>query len=401
LKKLRIIYYSPHPTHDIVSEVGYSTHQRESIAAFRQLGHEVLPVVMGGTETASVKNHIDGLTQKAGNVSGLKRFLPLFLWNALKDLRLLKHDKKAGKQLEEAILKFQPDMIYERGEYLQDSGVKMAAKHGIKHILEVNSPVVEEMAAFEGPDLFRFMGHWKERNKLNRTSHVIAVSTAMKEYLQSKYQCQLPIHVAPNAINPEKEQFNPEEVTKIRAGLAAETQIIGFVGSLFPYHGVDGLIEAFAGVVAMLPNAHLMIVGEGVIREALQALADKILPTGSYTFTGKIPHIEVMNYIRSFDVAVMPSSNWYGSPIKIFEYGLTGVPIVAPDKGPLRDVMEHKKHGWLVSDNTQDLENALLYVLQNSAFSLEMGRCFRNKILDEHTWVAQASGIFSAIEAEG
>jgi glycosyltransferase involved in cell wall biosynthesis len=400
LKKLRIIYYSPHPTHDIVSEVGYSTHQRESIHAFRQLGHEVLPVVLGGTEPAAVNTHISGLSRQAGSLSGLKRLMPLWLWNALKDLRLLKHDKKAGKQLEEAILTFQPDMIYERGEYLQDSGVKMAAKHNIKHVLEVNSPVVEEMAAFEGPDVLRFLGHRKERNKLKGTSHVVAVSTAMKEYLYTHYHCRKPIHVAPNAINPEKEQFNPEEVTKIRAGIAAEAQIIGFVGSLFPYHGVDGLIEAFAGVVAVLPNAHLVIVGDGVIREALQVFADKILPKGSFTFTGKIPHSEVMNYIRAFDVAVMPSSNWYGSPIKIFEYGLTGVPIVAPDKGPLRDVMEHKKHGWLVSDNTQDLENALLYVLQNTAFSLEMGRCFRNKILEEHTWVAQASGMFSATAAE-
>ena len=400
MKKLRIIYYSPHPTHDIVSEVGYSTHQRESIHAFRQLGHEVLPVVLGGTEPAAVNTHISGLSRQAGSLSGLKRLMPLWLWNALKDLRLLKHDKKAGKQLEEAILTFQPDMIYERGEYLQDSGVKMAAKHNIKHVLEVNSPVVEEMAAFEGPDVLRFLGHRKERNKLKGTSHVVAVSTAMKEYLYTHYHCRKPIHVAPNAINPEKEQFNPEEVTKIRAGIAAEAQIIGFVGSLFPYHGVDGLIEAFAGVVAVLPNAHLVIVGDGVIREALQVFADKILPKGSFTFTGKIPHSEVMNYIRAFDVAVMPSSNWYGSPIKIFEYGLTGVPIVAPDKGPLRDVMEHKKHGWLVSDNTQDLENALLYVLQNTAFSLEMGRCFRNKILEEHTWVAQASGMFSATAAE-
>ncbi|MFM7764348.1 MAG: hypothetical protein ACKO6I_01705, partial [Sphingomonadales bacterium] len=146
MKKLRIIYYSPHPTHDIVSEVGYSTHQRESIQSFRQLGHEVLPVVLGGTETSAVNTHIAGLSEKAGNLSGVKKLLPLWLWNALKDVELLKHDIKAGRQLEQAIRDFKPDMIYERGEYLQDSGVKMAEKHGIKHVLEVNSPVVEEMA---------------------------------------------------------------------------------------------------------------------------------------------------------------------------------------------------------------------------------------------------------------
>ena len=319
------------------------------------------------------------------------------LWNALKDLKLLKHDQKAGKQLEQAILEFKPDMIYERGEYLQDSGVKMAAKHRIKHVLEVNSPVVEEMAAFEGPDLLRFLGHRKERKKLNGTGHIIAVSSSIKDYLQTFYGCQKPIHVAPNAINPEKEQFDPEAVMQIRSAFSEDAQIIGFVGSLFPYHGVDGLIEAFAGVNIQQPHAHLMIVGDGGIREKLQGKARQLLPENSYTFTGKIPHAEVMNYIKAFDVAVMPSSNWYGSPIKIFEYGLTEVPIVAPDKGPLRDVMEHRKHGLLVSDNPKNLKDALLFMLQNPDTAKEMGARFRDKILQHHTWTAQASGILSAV----
>jgi glycosyltransferase involved in cell wall biosynthesis len=397
LKKLRIIYYSPHPTHDIVSEVGYSTHQRESIHAFRQLGHEVYPVVLGGTESSAVNAHISGLSEKAGNLSGIKKLLPLWLWNALKDLKLLKHDRKAGKQLEQAILAFQPDMIYERGEYLQDSGVKMARKHGIKHVLEVNSPVVVEMAAFEGPDVLRFLGHSKERKKLKGTDQIIAVSSAMKTYLQTFYRSQKPIHVAPNAINPEKEQFDPEAVMQIRSAFSEDAQIIGFVGSLFPYHGVDGLIEAFAGIVLRQPKSHLMVVGDGGIREKLQSKARQLLPDNSYTFTGKIPHATVMNYIKAFDVAVMPSSNWYGSPIKIFEYGLTGVPIVAPDKGPLRDVMEHRKHGLLVSDNPEKLRDALLFMLQNQEAAKEMGACFRVKILQHHTWTAQASSILSAV----
>jgi glycosyltransferase involved in cell wall biosynthesis len=399
LNKLRIIYYSPHPTHDIVSEVGYSTHQRESIHAFRQLGHEVLPVVLGGTEQAAVNIHISGISKQSDNLTGIKKMVPLWIWNALKDLRLLKHDVKAGKQLEQAMLEFKPDMIYERGEYLQDSGVKIAAKHGIKHVLEVNSPVVEEMAAFEGPDLLRFLGHRKERNKLHGTSHVIAVSSAMKEYLQTYYGCKKPIHVAPNAINPDKEQFDPEAIEQIRDVFSKDAQIIGFVGSLFPYHGVDGLIEAFGGVIQHQPHARLMIVGDGSIREGLQSKAEKELPAGSFTFTGKVPHALVMNYIKSFDVAVMPSSNWYGSPIKIFEYGLTGVPIVAPDKAPLRDVMEHRKHGLLVSDNSADLKEALLFMLQNPKSAIEIGTCFREKILQHHIWTAQASGILSAVSA--
>jgi glycosyltransferase involved in cell wall biosynthesis len=221
----------------------------------------------------------------------------------------------------------------------------------------------------------------------------------MKEYLQTYYGCKKPIHVAPNAINPDKEQFDPEAIEQIRDVFSKDAQIIGFVGSLFPYHGVDGLIEAFGGVIQHQPNARLMIVGDGSVREGLQSKAEKELPAGSFNFTGKVPHALVMNYIKSFDVAVMPSSNWYGSPIKIFEYGLTGVPIVAPDKAPLRDVMEHRKHGLLVSDNSADLKEAILFMLQNPKSAIEIGTCFREKILQHHIWTAQASGILSAVSA--
>lgn len=398
MKKLRIIYYSPHPTHDIVSEVGYSTHQRESIAAFRQLGHEVLPVVMGGTETASVKNHIDGLTQKAGNVSGLKRFLPLFLWNALKDIRLLMHDRRAGRQLETAIHTFKPDLIYERGEYLQDSGVNMAARHGIKHVLEVNSPVVEEMAAFEGPDFLRFLGHWKERTKLRRTNMAVVVSSALGEYLRNRYQYKGDLLMIPNAINPDRDIPSAQEIAEIRNRYTSNSKIIGFVGSLFPYHGVDKLIDAFKLVLAERKDLHLLIVGDGNIRETLEEHASG-LPKGTCTFAGRVPHRDVMAYIGAFDIAVMAASNWYGSPIKIFEYGLMGVPILAPNTGPVRDVMEHEKDGYLVDPDVNAIARALINMIDQEEKWRQTGENFRRKILQKHTWTIHASTIAESAAA--
>jgi glycosyltransferase involved in cell wall biosynthesis len=59
--------------------------------------------------------------------------------------------------------------------------------------------------------------------------------------------------------------------------------------------------------------------------------------------------------------------------------------------------MEDKKHGLLVSDNPEDLKDALLFMLQNPEAAKEMGACFRVKILQHHTWTAQATGILSAV----
>ena len=156
---MRIIYYSPHPTHDIVSEVGYSTHQREMIHALRDLGHEVLPVIMGGTEAGDLnpkakQNYTIPLHKKI-----LKFIIPKWIWTSLNNYKLILHDQKAGIELEKAIRSFNPDLIYERSEYLQDSGAKVASQHKIRYFLEVNAPFIEEMNEFEGYSVFHSKAH--------------------------------------------------------------------------------------------------------------------------------------------------------------------------------------------------------------------------------------------------
>lgn len=395
MQPLRIIYYSPHPTHDIVSEVGYSTHQRETIHAMRNLGHDVLPVVMGGTEKDRVNDFHTALKDKSQGSGGLKKWIPLAVWNALKDIKLLKHDIKAGKELEKAIVSFKPDLIYERGEYLQDSGVKMAAKYGITHFLEVNSPVVDEMADFEGADILRFLGHKKERNKLNNTHHVFAISSSMKKYLLEKYKVRVPVTVTPNCINPEKDIPASDDIGHLKNELAPGKKVVGFVGSLFPYHGVDVLIRAFADVQHKHPDLFLLVVGDGAIRKSLMKLANELLPDHCYRFTGKVPHKDVMKYIGVFDIAVMATSNWYGSPIKIFEYGLMGKAIIAPDNGPLRDVMRPGKDGILVQPDKEHLARAVMDLILNPEKAGTMGETFKNRILSEFTWQNQAFRILS------
>ncbi|GAB5540239.1 MAG: hypothetical protein Salg2KO_23420 [Salibacteraceae bacterium] len=150
---MRILYFSPHPTHDIVSDVGYSTHQREMIEALRQLGHEVFPVIIGGATIADLPKATT--TQRPSRLTRLiKSFIPPVLWRTIKDWRLMRHDRLvAGPRLEEAVKKIKPDLIYERSEYCLLQGSSIAAKFNIKHIYEVNAPCVEEWLKFEGNSL--------------------------------------------------------------------------------------------------------------------------------------------------------------------------------------------------------------------------------------------------------
>ena len=393
---VRIIYFSPHPTHDIVSEVGYSTHQRETIKAFKNLGHEVLPVVMGGTIPEQKKQ----FTQEGPRRSLkelLKKRLPAVFYNALKDAGIRRFDRQAAAKLEEAVQHFHPDLVYERSEYMQDSGMRICRKAGIPHFLEVNAPFMEEMRHWEGNSLLHPLGHAIEKRKIHAATKVFAVSTSLRDFLARRYQYPAAqISVIPNCIDPESVMLDPAHADALRQqwNLYGK-QVVGFVGSFFPHHGLDDLIKAFAPVAQEFPDAVLLIVGGGMNEEALKQQATKTLGQGRVIFAGKVPHSSVYHYISLMDVTVMPKSNWYGSPMKIFEYGILGKVVVAPDNGPVNDVMTHGKDGWLVQPGVPALADALKHLLAHPALRTEMGAHFRDKILNTYTWNQQAAYILS------
>jgi glycosyltransferase involved in cell wall biosynthesis len=218
-----------------------------------------------------------------------------------------------------------------------------------------------------------------------------------KDYLKNKYKVKVAITVTPNCINPEKDIPSDAEVMELKSTIAPGKQIIGFVGSLFPYHGVDLLIQAHSKVVKDNKNAFLLIIGDGGIRPALQDMAKRILPSDSYLFAGKVPHKEVMKYIGIFDVAVMAASNWYGSPIKIFEYGLMGKAIIAPDNAPVRDAMRPGEDGILVQPDIDQIAIGIHRILKDETMGKQMGQNFKSRILKEFTWEIQAFRILSTL----
>lgn len=395
---MRIIYYSPHPTHDIVSEVGYATHQREVIQALRSLGHEVFPVVMGGTEVAN----LNALATDNYKVPFYKKFLkvliPRFLWTSLNNYKLIRHDLKAARILEENILKIKPDLIYERSEYLQDSGAKLANKYKIKYFIEVNAPFVEEMNVFEGYSLFHYKAHKIEAIKLTAADKVFTVSTALKDFLVSRYNCVSDkIIVQPNCINPKKIEFDSQLVNSLKGDYKLNNdKVIGFVGSMFPYHGVDILIKAFSKVIEEHPNTKLLVVGDGIVLSELKQLAHDLSLDNSIVFTGKIPHSLVFNYIQLMDVCIMAKSNWYGSPVKIFEYGLLKKPIIAPDNIPIRDVMVNMQDAILIQENETELKNAISTLLENDTLAKTLANNFYSKVMDNYKWENAAEKIIES-----
>ena len=170
-------------------------------------------------------------------------------------------------------------------------------------------------------------------------------------------------------------------------------QLIGFVGSMFPYHGVDILIDAFNLVQKDNRKIKLMIIGDGIVLNNLKSQVEKLNLKNDVIFTGKVPHNLVFTYIKMMDICIMAKSNWYGSPVKIFEYGLMQKPIIAPNNGPVNDVIENEVDAILINENKMEIVKAIQRLLKDESFAKKMASEFHQKVMHKYIWSNAASKI--------
>ncbi|MCB0762300.1 MAG: glycosyltransferase family 4 protein [Flavobacteriales bacterium] len=390
---MHIVYFSPHPHLNLAAPSGPGTHMREVIRGFEDAGHTVVPVIMGGTSLSQDA----GNRQMGGWKARIRSLIPGLLWQSLKDRRLMAFDQHAKQQLLEVVAREKPDLIYERGYYLMRSGIEAAKQAGIKHAIELNAPYPEEKVYMEGKSMFLHKANDAERFQALKSDAIVVVSSALKEYLMKRTGVEASkILVTPNAVNT---ALFPSDTDKWKArknmGYAEHDIVVGFVGSIFPYHGVDHLIQAFDEAAKQLPMLRLHIVGDGETMTEIKALAERMPSKSSIRFVGKVNHAEVVDHVAAMDIGVMPKSNWYGSPVKIFEYGMLRCVVVGPNNGPMRDVIRHRENGWLISNQVQDLSNALTVLANDANMRNHLANAFYDQIIQQHTWRAVSESILS------
>ena len=384
---MKILYYSPHPQLSMNAPTGYGTHIREMIAAWRRMDIEVQTCIAGDFDRGEYQS---AESAGKGKFGGLKKLMPGFIWESLRDFSLMRFDRAQQKNLEAQIESFKPDIIYERVAYLQNSGVRTALKYGIKHIAEINAPYPEERISFSGNSFLLAKARKVEREILMHSNGISVVSSALKEYLTKILpQAKSKILVVPNSVNPAAAELSLEKSKKLRNDYNIDNEIVvGFVGSMFPYHGVDILIKAFAKIPDET-KVRLLIVGDGAILPDLKALAKSLNVFQKVIFTGSLPHREVYSNIELMDICCMPKSNWYGSPVKIFEYGLLQKPVIAPNEVPMHDVMG-LDDGELVEPDVDDFYAALMKLITNETRRDLIAFNWHQKVMQDYTWDAAA-----------
>jgi glycosyltransferase involved in cell wall biosynthesis len=368
---------------------------RGMVNGFREEGHTVEILVLGKKPQSR-----DSSIQTNSFKSVLKKVLPKILWRTLKEIQQIRFDNHAAKELQEAIQTFNPDVVYERSAWMSNGSVDVLKSFNIKHIVEINAPFEEEVKEFEKASSFiSIIGKKKLKNLLQSATLIAPITTSLEKYIVENYEVN-PSNclVVPNAIDKQEIQINESRVEAINKQFnLSEVTVIGFVGSIFPYHGVDRLIKGVSKL--KYTDIAILIVGDGYLIPELKELASKLEISSRVHFTGSVPKEDVYNYISAMDILTLPNTEWYCSPVKLFEYGAFGKTILAVNEAGVSDVMS-REEGVLFENNDSAFQDALLVAITEvDALEIKAKR-FQQKVFATHNWRANARKVLQQINSE-
>jgi glycosyltransferase involved in cell wall biosynthesis len=166
-------------------------------------------------------------------------------------------------------------------------------------------------------------------------------------------------------------------------GLPQGTPLVGAVAMLRPMKAVDVLVEAFAHVRRRVPDAHLVVAGDGPLRGEVEDAIDRLGVGDAVHLLGV--REDVANVVRSLDVVVLPSDS-EGSPIALIEAMVAERAIVATRVGGMPAILDGDRCGVLVPPRTPGvMAEAIVALLRDPARRESLASAARERALQEYT----------------
>lgn len=189
------------------------------------------------------------------------------------------------------------------------------------------------------------------------------------------------------------ELFRPVDKIKAREkiGIDHNLSVIGFVGNLAKWQGVEYLIEAAPIILKDIPNVQFVIVGGGPELKNLKQQVKRLKISEKIIFIGRVSYREVPHYINSFDIAtatftVERNKKCGLSPLKIYDYAACGIPIVA-SRLPGLEIIEKYNIGVLATpEKPREVANAVIKLLRDTQKRKIMGERARKIAEQNFSW---------------
>lgn len=188
--------------------------------------------------------------------------------------------------------------------------------------------------------------------------------------------------------------FTPQSSDALRSELGIHNKkVIISVGRLVHRKGQDHLIESMSQILKSVPDAHLLLIGQGPHEKFLKSLVEKNNLNNHVTFIGRIQFADLPRYICAGEIFAMPSrSRLFGLEVEglgivYLEASACGLPVIAGSSGGAPDAVIPDVTGIIV-DGTKNSEisSAVIKLLNDPGLAKTMGAAGREWIVKDWRW---------------
>ncbi|MCD6571375.1 MAG: glycosyltransferase [Deltaproteobacteria bacterium] len=228
----------------------------------------------------------------------------------------------------------------------------------------------------ENPLISHIVSHYSYKFA-NSCDYVIAPSETIKTLLL-KHHVRVPIKVIPTGVGNAFAYRGNRAFIRRKYNISKNTKVFITVSRLSSAKNVGAIIRAFSLIHGKEPDTHLLIVGDGREKAALEREAEKLGITDAVSFTGDIPRKNLPHYYAGADIFLF-ASRYESQGIVLIEAMATGLPIISFDIPAAREAL--KGSGASLVNNAEEMALKAVCLLKDKSLRREISICSREKSL--------------------
>ncbi|MEX2964189.1 glycosyltransferase family 4 protein [Microbulbifer sp. TYP-18] len=308
----------------------------------------------------------------------------------------------AAKQIAEEIRAFKPMVVHAASNYETALPALIAARQlGIPFYYEVRGlweyTAASKRAGWETTERFA-LDRKLESLAAQHAEGVFTLTNAMADELVARGVTHECVQLLPNAIDLQKFQSRPyNKLLASKLGIKRDDYVIGYIGSLVGYEGLDDLLVAVSMFKETMSEVQLVIVGAGAIMNDLQWQVQQLGIDKNVHFVGRVAPDSVQEYFSILDVVALPRKDIpvcrLVSPLKPLEAMAMRVPMVVSSVNALSEMVKHEQTALIhQSEDPADLCRCLKRLADDSLLRKNLAENAFQHVHDNRTW-SQVIGV--------